>query len=224
MIPGVIAAASFTYLLLLFAVAWFGDRRADQGRSIIDSPTIYALSLGVYCTTWTFYGSVGRAASLGAGYLPIYLGPTLMMTLGYLVLRKVLRIAKRQRITSIADFVGARYGKSQGLGGLVAAVAVVGVTPYIALQLKAVSVSFDVLSGAAPVTPAIASADFLTDKTFFVTLLMAAFAILFGARSIDAAEHHEGLVAEVAFESVIKLLAFLALGIAVVWGMHDGPA
>ncbi|KAA0677494.1 sensor histidine kinase [Roseomonas genomospecies 6] len=220
-----IVAASFAYLLLLFAIAWWADRRADAGRSVIASPYVYALSLAVYCTTWTFYGSVGRAASLGIGFLPIYLGPTLLMLLGPLVLRKILRIAKAQRITSIADFLASRYGRSQGLGGLVALTAVIGVTPYIALQLKAVAVSFDVLWGTDPSgTTGGLSLPFVLDNAFYVAIVMAAFAIMFGTRHIDAAEHHEGMVAAIAFESVVKLVAFLAVGAAVVWGMHDGPA
>ncbi|MBP2293159.1 sensor histidine kinase [Azospirillum rugosum] len=224
--PGpAIVAASFAYLFLLFAVAWWADRRADGGRSVIASPYVYALSLGVYCTTWTFYGSVGRAASLGIGFLPIYLGPTLLMLLGPLVLRKILRIAKAQRITSIADFLASRYGRSQGLGGLVALTAVIGVTPYIALQLKAVAVSFDVLSGADPsgLTGGL-SLPVVFDNAFYVAILMAAFAIVFGTRHIDAAEHHEGMVAAIALESVVKLVAFLALGGVVVWGLYDGSA
>lgn len=224
--PGpAIVAASFAYLLLLFVVAWWADRRADAGRSVIASPYVYALSLGVYCTTWTFYGSVGRAASLGIGFLPIYLGPTLLLLLGPLVLRKILRIAKAQRITSIADFLASRYGRSQGLGGLVALTAVIGVTPYIALQLKAVAVSFDVLSGADPsgLTGGL-SLPVVFDNAFYVAILMAAFAIVFGTRHIDAAEHHEGMVAAIALESVVKLVAFLVLGGVVVWGLYDGGA
>ncbi len=219
-----IVAASFAYLLLLFAIAWWADRRADAGRSVIASPYVYALSLAVYCTTWTFYGSVGRAASLGIGFLPIYLGPTLLMLLGPLVLRKILRIAKAQRITSIADFLASRYGRSQGLGGLVALTAVIGVTPYIALQLKAVAVSFDVLWGTDPSgTTGGLTLPVVLDNAFYVAVVMAAFAIMFGTRHIDAAEHHEGMVAAIAFESVVKLVAFLAVGAAVVWGLHDGP-
>ena len=220
-----IATASLAYLVLLFAVAWWADRRADVRRSVIASPYVYALSLGVYCTTWTFYGSVGRAASLGIGFLPIYLGPTLLMLLGPLVLRKILRIAKAQRITSIADFLAARYGRSQGLGGLVALTAVIGVTPYIALQLKAVAVSFDVLSGADPsgLTGGL-SLPVVFDNAFYVAVVMAAFAIVFGTRHIDAAEHHEGMVAAIALESVVKLVAFLALGGFVLWGLYDGAA
>src|SRR3954463_3693561 len=170
-----VVAASFAYLLLLFAIAWWADHRADVRRSVIASPYVYALSLAVYCTTWTFYGSVGRAASLGIGFLPIYLGPTLVMTLGHVVIAKILRIAKRQRSTSIADFIAARYGKSHLLGGLVAGIAVAGVTPYIALQLKAVSVSFDLLAGTDPTG---LQAAILGDKAFYVALLMAAFAIV----------------------------------------------
>jgi len=208
---------SLAYLSALFAIAHWADRRAAAGRSVIASPTIYALSLGVYCTTWTFYGSVGRAASLGIGFLPIYLGPTLLMLLAPLPLRKILRIAKNQRITSIADFLGSRYGRSPLLGGLVALTAVVGVTPYIALQLKAVAVSFDALTG----TGAAERLPFL-DNGFLIAATMALFAIVFGARQIDAAEHHPGMVAAVAFESLVKLAAFLAVGGFVVWGLHDG--
>jgi hypothetical protein len=141
----VIASVSFAYLGVLFAIAYFGDKRADAGRSVIANPTIYALSLAVYCTTWTFYGSVGRAAATGIGFLPIYLGPTLMAGLWWFVMLKIIRISKANRITSIADFVSSRYGKSQLLGGLVTIIAVVGIVPYISLQLKAVSNSFTIL-------------------------------------------------------------------------------
>ncbi|HYD32822.1 MAG TPA: sensor histidine kinase [Azospirillaceae bacterium] len=218
MAQSLVVASSFAYLFGLFAIAWWADRRADGGRSVLaSSPTLYALSLAVYCTTWTFYGSVGRASSLGVGFLPIYLGPTLTLVLGFHVLRKILRIAKTQRITSIADFIASRYGKSQGLGGLVALVAVIGITPYIALQLKAVAVSFEVLGGdlGQPV---------VLDTAFYVALIMAAFAIIFGTRHIDAAEHHEGMVVAVAFESLVKLVSFLAVGAFVLWGLYDGAA
>ncbi len=133
------------YLGVLFAIAYFGDRRADQGRSIINNPYIYTLSIAVYCTAWTYYGSVGRAAASGLGFLPIYLGPTLMACLWWFVLRKMLRITKAYGITTIADFVASRYGKSALLGGLVTLVAVVGIMPYISLQLKAVSTSVAVI-------------------------------------------------------------------------------
>ena len=136
---------SFAYLGLLFAIAYFADQRADAGRSVIASPYIYSLSLAVYATAWTFYGSVGRAASDGVGFLPIYIGPTLMIALWWVVLRKILRISKQNRITSLADFIASRYGKSALLGGLVTIIAVIGILPYISLQLKAVSNSFAIL-------------------------------------------------------------------------------
>ncbi|ACI98414.1 sensor histidine kinase [Rhodospirillum centenum] len=220
MIPApVVIAVGLVYILLLFAIAYGADRRAAAGGPI-SGPYVYALSLAVFCTSWTFYGSVGRTATDGVGFLPIYLGPTLVMTLGLVLLTKILRIAHRQRSTSIADFIAARYGRSQLLGGLVALVAVVGITPYIALQLKAISVSFQVLTGG----PAQAAPSVLADTGLWVALIMAAFAIMFGTRSIDASEHHPGLVTAVAFESLVKLLAFVAVGIAVVWGVFEGPA
>ncbi|MCB1973367.1 MAG: histidine kinase, partial [Burkholderiaceae bacterium] len=144
--PFLVIAASFAYLLLLFAVAYWADRRAQQGRSVIANPWVYALSLAVYCTAWTYFGSVGRAASGGVWFLPIYLGPTLVMVLGWIVLRKMIRIAKTYRITSIADFIASRYGKSPLLAGLVTLIAVVGIVPYIALQLKAVSAGYSLLT------------------------------------------------------------------------------
>ncbi|MBY6260639.1 histidine kinase [Azospirillum sp. 412522] len=211
--------AALAYLSALFAIAHWADRREAAGRSVIASPTVFALSLGVYCTTWTFYGSVGRAATLGIGFLPVYLGPTLLMLLAPLVLRKILRIAKVHRITSIADFLASRYGRSPLLGGLVALTATVGVTPYIALQLKAVAVSFDALTGGTGLGTA--TGPFL-DHGFLIAAVMALFAIVFGARQIDAAEHHPGMVAAIALESLVKLIAFLAVGLFVVWGLHDG--
>ncbi|BAO30095.1 sensor histidine kinase [Sulfuritalea hydrogenivorans] len=220
----VIVLASFLYLGILFAIAWYADRRADTGRSLIASPVVYALSLGVYCTTWTFYGSVGRAAASGIGFLPIYLGPTLLFALAGFVLHKMIRVAKANRITSIADFVASRYGKSQLLGGLVTVIAVIGVIPYIALQLKAVSNSFAILTSYPEIImPATAGAvPLFQDSALYVAMILAAFTILFGTRHLDATERHEGMVAAIAVESVVKLAAFLAVGVFVIWGMHDG--
>jgi Na+/proline symporter/signal transduction histidine kinase len=222
----VIVLASFLYLGVLFAIAWYADRRADTGRSLIANPLVYSLSLGVYCTTWTFYGSVGRAAASGIGFLPIYLGPTLLFALAGFILHKMIRVAKANRITSIADFVASRYGKSQLLGGLVTVIAVVGVIPYIALQLKAVSNSFAILASYPEIImPAKAGAvPILQDSALYVAMILAAFTILFGTRHLDATERHEGMVAAIAVESVVKLAAFLAVGIFVVWGIHDGVA
>ncbi|PKO70958.1 MAG: histidine kinase [Betaproteobacteria bacterium HGW-Betaproteobacteria-14] len=220
----VIASVSFAYLGVLFAIAYFGDKRADAGRSLIDNPTIYALSLAVYCTTWTFYGSVGRAASTGIGFLPIYLGPTLMAGLWWFVMLKIIRISKANRITSIADFVSSRYGKSQLLGGLVTVIAVIGIVPYISLQLKAVSNSFTILLHYPEIVmPAKAAAQpLLQDSALYIAMILAAFTILFGTRHLDATERHEGMVAAIAFESVVKLLAFLAVGIFVTYGIFSG--
>jgi Na+/proline symporter/nitrogen-specific signal transduction histidine kinase len=225
MIEGyVVIPVAIAYVGVLFAIAYFGDKRADAGRSIIANPYIYALSLGVYATAWTFYGSVGRAASDGVGFLPIYIGPTLMMALWWLVVRKIVRISKTHRITSLADFVSSRYGKSALLAGLVTIIAVVGVVPYIALQLKAISGSYTILAThpdlALDGPPGVAP--FAHDTAFWVALLLAIFAVLFGTRHLDASERHEGMVAAIAFESIVKLVAFLAVGVFVTYGMYGG--
>ena len=219
-----IIAVSFLYLSLLFAIAYYGDKRADARRSLIANPYIYALSIAVYATSWTFYGSVGRAASTGVGFLPIYLGPTLTFLLAWVVLRKIVRISKVNRITSIADFIASRYGKSFQLGSLVTIIAVIGILPYISLQLKAISTTFSILLNYPDVgvAGAAATTGLLQDTSFYVALVMAAFAILFGTRHIDASEHHEGMVAAIAFETVVKLVAFLAVGIFVTYGIYSG--
>ena len=218
-----ILLVAFGYLCLLFAIAYYCDKRADAGRSLIRNPYIYALSIAVYCTSWTFYGSVGRAASSGVSFLPIYIGPTLTFVLWWFVLCKIIRISKANRITSIADFIASRYGKSTLLGGLVTVIAVVGIMPYISLQLKAVSTSFNVLLQYPEIVmPTHRSVPLLSDTAFYVAALMAMFAILFGTRHIDATEHHEGMVAAIAFESLVKLVAFLAVGVFVTYGLYDG--
>ena len=221
----IILLAAAVYLSLLFYIARRGDQAADAGRSLIANPYVYALSLGVYTTGWTFYGSVGRAAATGIGFLPVYLGPTVMVALWWLVLRKIIRIAKDNRITSLADFISSRYGKSAALAGLVTVIAVIGVTPYISLQLKAIATSFSVLHGY-PELPLLVSAPprVWHDTAFYAALVLAGFSIMFGTRKLDTAERHEGLVAAIAFESLVKLLAFLAVGSFVTWGLHDGVA
>ena len=220
----VIVLVAFAYLGLLFGIAYYADQRADAGRSVIDNPTLYSLSLAVYATAWTFYGSVGRAASDGIGFLPIYLGPTLMIALWWLVMRKIIRISRTHRITSLADFVASRYGKSALLGGLVTVIAVIGILPYISLQLKAIANSFAILIQypeiRMPATDAAVPVG--GDTAFWVALILAAFTILFGTRHLDAAEHHEGMVAAIAFESLVKLVAFVAVGIYVTYVMFDG--
>ncbi len=218
----IIFLISLIYIGVLFAIASYGDKRADEKRSLTNS-YIYALSLAVYCTDWTFYGSVGRAVSTGVGFLPIYLGPTLMAALWWFVLRKIIRISKTNRIVSIADFIASRYGKSTALGGLVTVIAVIGIIPYLSLQLKGVSTSFILLLNHPDLSPPqLGAIPIMGDTGFYVAIMLATFAILFGARHLDAAEHHEGLVAAVAFESVVKLLAFLAVGIFVTFGLYRG--
>ncbi|MBC7551021.1 MAG: histidine kinase [Cellulomonas sp.] len=219
----VIVVAAVTYLGAIFAIAYVGDRRATRGRSIISNGYVYALSLGVYATSWTYYGSVGRAATTGIGFLPIYLGPTVMAAASWLVLRKIIRICKRDRITSLADFVSARYGKSALLGGLVTVISVVGIVPYISLQLKAVSSTYRILRGESALSAvAVADPPVLADTALYVALLLAAFTIVFGTRHLDATERHEGMVAAIAFESVVKLIAFLAVGIYVTFVLFHG--
>ena len=218
-----VIGVSFAYLLLLFAVAYWADLRALQGRSVIASPWVYALSLAVYCTAWTYFGSVGRAATSGVWFLPTYLGPMLAMLLAWMVVRKMIRIAKTWRITSIADFIASRYGKSQLLAGLVTLITVVGIVPYIALQLKAIASGYAVLTSPLG-QPAVQSADWWSDSTLYVAIARAGFTIVFGARHLDSTERHEGMVAAIAFESVVKLVAFLAVGLFVSFGLFGSPA
>jgi Na+/proline symporter/nitrogen-specific signal transduction histidine kinase len=215
-----IIAVSFAYLGLLFGIAHWAERRAGRGRPVTARATVYALSLAVYCTAWTFYGSVGRATENGLGFLPIYLGPTLAALFWGSLLLKMVRISKSQRITSIADFIASRYGKSQTLGGLVTVIAVVGVVPYIALQLKAIAWSFTILQQYPEVRmPDQGALSLWHDTAFIVALLLAVFTILFGTRQLDASERHEGMVAAIAFESIVKLVAFLVVGIFVTLGL-----
>src|SRR6266498_4485737 len=216
--------AAAAYMALLFAIASFGDRRAAAGRSLIDSSVVYALSLAVYCTSWTFYGSVGRAASRGLDFLPIYLGPTLVFCLGWVLLSRILRVSKAHRITSIADLLASRFGKSGAVAGLVTIIAVIGSVPYIALQLKAVSTSLKVLleyQGSFG-TAAVDGTSVLRNTELWVAGVLALFAILFGTRKIDASERHEGIVAAIAFESIVKLVSFVAVGLFAGLVLFDG--
>jgi len=220
-----IVLASLAYLGLLFAIAFYADKRADAGRSLIRNPYVYTLSIAVYCTSWTFYGAVGSAARNGLEFVTIYVGPTLIFLGWWVLLRKIVRISKAHRITSIADFISSRYGKSPRLGMLVTLIAVAGTMPYIALQLKAVATSFNVLAGYRELNAAGAlghAQSIATDTAFWVAAGMAFFVILFGTRQIDADEHHEGVVAAVAFESFVKLFALLAVGLFVTFGIFAG--
>lgn len=217
--PLAVALVALSYMLALFALAFYGDRRRAQGRSLIDNPYIYTLSLAVYCTSWTFYGSVGKAATSGVIFLATYLGPTLAAFSWWFILRKLLRLCKANNITTLPDFLALRYGKSSLLG-MVATVGILfAVVPYIGLQLKAIADTFTILVSheAGP------QATFLPHHTaFYVALLLAVFGILFGARHLDPTERHEGMVAAIAFESVVKLVAFLAVGLLVCLVLFPG--
>jgi Na+/proline symporter/signal transduction histidine kinase/ActR/RegA family two-component response regulator len=219
----VVVIIAVAYVTLLFGIASVGDRKARQIGTSALRPYIYALSLAIYCTSWTFFGSVGLAAERGLEFLAIYIGPVLVFLFGYPVLRRIVRLAKAEKITSIADFLGARYGKSFAVASIATLIATVGAVPYIALQLKAISGSVSLMvehySGAPP------SFDpFLSDISLAVTVMLAMFAVLFGTRHADATEHQDGLVLAVAVESVVKLAAFLAVGLMVTFSVFDGPA
>jgi Na+/proline symporter/signal transduction histidine kinase len=222
--PWVVILGSFGYIALLFAIAYYADRRAREGRSVINTPVIYSLSLAVYATAWTFYGSVGRAAHDGVGFLPIYVGPTLMILLWWFVLRKIIRVAKLVRTTSLADFMASRYGKSALLGGLVTVIAVIGILPYISLQLKAMSSSLQIVFAYPDVGVHEKSSTMPIQQVtaFYVAMFMALFTIAFGTRRFDVSERHEGMVAAIAFEAIVKLVAFVAVGVYVTFFLFDG--
>src|ERR1700732_2304928 len=211
---GVIAAA-FGYIGFLFFVASHGDRLSptQRGRA---SALIYPLSLAIYCTSWTFFGSVGFASRTSVDFLAIYVGPILMIAFCTPLLRRVIKLAKSQNITSIADFIAARYGKSQAVAATVALIAIIGSVPYIALQLKAVASSLETILSE---DQAFSSIPIIGDIALIVTLAMAAFAVLFGTRQADATEHQHGLMLAVATESIIKLVAFIAAGAFVTFWM-----
>ncbi|WP_226782696.1 ATP-binding protein [Oceaniglobus trochenteri] len=215
-----LALACGLYVAALFLIAFMAERRAERGRlGILRSPLVYTLSLSIYCTAWTFYGAVGYAARSGLEFVTIYLGPTLMIVGWWAMLRKLVRIGRTQRITSIADLISSRYGKSTSLGVLVTVLAVVFTTPYIALQLQSVTLSFSVFAESTPDAPGDARATAL-----WVAAGLAVFTILFGTRNLDIDERHHGIVTAIAVEAVVKLVAILAVGVFVVWGVAGGPS
>jgi PAS domain S-box-containing protein len=209
-----LALMALAYLGLLFAIAWLGDRYAAAGRAPVPRPLVYSLSLAVYCTSWAYYGTVGQSASLGWWLPPTYAGTLVLFLLALPLLDKLIRVSRRERITSVADFVAARYGRDRALAVGVTVIAVCGVTPYIALQLKAIEMSFNVLAAGSPRAA--------QDTALYVAATLALFAILFGTRHVEATEHHPGMMLAVAFESLVKLVAFLAVGLYVTFGMFDG--
>src|SRR5690348_7260346 len=211
-----VIAVALAYIGLLFLIASYGDRTRGIGRSGRTGTFIYPLSLAIYCTSWTFFGSVGFATRTSTDFLAIYVGPILMIGLGAGVLRRVIQLAKAHNITSIADFIGARYGKSQAVAATVALIAIIGSVPYIALQLKAVASSLQTILSE---DQAFSHIPIVGDMALMVTLAMAAFAVLFGTRQADATEHQHGLMLAVATESIVKLVAFLAAGAFVTFWM-----
>ena len=218
----VVIAVALGYIGLLFLVASYGDRSA-RVRERRWRMLIYPLSLAIYCTSWTFFGSVGLASRNGFDFLTIYIGPVIMIGLCSPLVLRIVRLAKAQNITSIADFIAARYGKGQAVAATVALIAIVGTIPYIALQLKAVSSSLSTILHQVQISTGVAQPE-LGDLSLFVALSMAAFAVLFGTRHTDATEHQHGLMLAIAAESIVKLVAFLAVGIFVTFYLFDGPA
>ena len=220
----ILIAICLAYALALFLIAFVADRRAKRGQlGWLRSPLVYTLSLSIYCTAWTFYGAVGYAARSGLEFLTIYLGPTLVMVGWWWILRKLVRIGRTQRITSIADLISSRYGKSNLLGVIVTLMAVIGTTPYIALQLQSVTLSFSVFaqrSSDAGTGDWVASN--LNATALWVAAGLALFTVLFGTRNLDANERHYGVVTAIAAEAVMKLFALIAVGVFVVWGVADG--
>jgi Na+/proline symporter/signal transduction histidine kinase len=216
---------SIVYILILFFIAYITDKKAAEGKHWANNPYIYSLSLAVYCTAWTYYGSVGKAMKSGLGFLPIYIGVCIGAALWFVVLKKIILISKNQRITSIADFISSRYGKSNFLGILVTIICFFSIIPYISLQLKAIADSFMVLAGMQEEMNLLKNASgfsFYYSTAFYIALLLIIFTILFGARNLEPNERHAGMVAAIAFESIVKLMAFLAVGIFVTYGLYNG--
>lgn len=218
------AIISLLYTALIFLIAWYAHRRKESGQSIIGNPYVYSLSIAVYCTSWTFYGSVGKAATAGLDFLMIYVGPSLTAFSWFFLLRRIVQISKENNITSIADFISLRYGKSLWLGALVTLISLLGIMPYIALQLKAVSTSFYLISGtrANSIHLPHGGAELTLPTGLLLALILSVFSIIFGARRLVSSERHEGLIAAVAFESVVKLVSLLGVGIFVTYNLYDG--
>ena len=204
------------YMAALFLIALWVERKSAAGRSPANNPYVYSLSLAVYCTAWTYYGSVGQAATSGFLFLPMYLGPTIAIMLWWSILRRLVQLKNTRHITSIADFISARYGRSQAIAALVTVIALVGITPYIALQLKAIISTFEIITAGG------SSSWIGTDVGPVVVVLMSVFTIILGVRRLDPTERHEGMMMALAVECVIKLLALLTVGIFVTYFLNDG--
>lgn len=216
----ILIVVSLTYVVFLFGIAFWAERRSRQGQGgWLRSSMVYTLSLSIYCTAWTFYGAVGYASRSGLEYLTIYLGPTIVMIGWWWILRKLVRIGRSQKITSIADLVSSRFGKSTALGVLVTLIMVTTATPYLALQLQSVTLSLAVFS---ELDNRVWGSEDLARAAFWVAVGLASFTVIFGTRNLDANERHHGIVIAVAVEAVVKLIALVAVGIFVVWGIAGG--
>ena len=215
----ILVAICLIFVTILFVVAAIAEQSALKNKlNFLHSPIVYTLSISVYCTAWTFYGAVGSAARNGLEFLTIYLGPTLVFIGWWWLLRKLVRIGQTQRITSIADLISSRYGKSNLLAVIVTLLAVIGTTPYIALQLQSLTLSFAVFTQKDTSAPSSAITAFL------IAMGLAAFTVVFGTRNLDANERHHGVITAIALEAIVKLVALLAVGIFVVWFVADGPS
>ena len=204
------------YICCLFLLARWAERRADAGRSVTDKPLVYALSLATYCTSWTFYGAVGQAVGSGLLFLATSLGPTLCAALWWVLLRKLVRIKASFHITSIADLLAARYGKSHRIAALATAVAFLGSVPYVALQLRSVTAAFSLVTGGESLL--------LGAIGPLVAALMVAYTILLGVRRMDPTDRHPGMVATITAEAVLKLVALTCVGLFAVYGLHGSLA
>ena len=222
----VVILACLAYVAILFAVAFAGDRRASRNPGgWLSSPLVYTLSISIYCTSWTFFGAVGSAARTGLEFVTIYLGPTFVFVGWWIFLRKLVTIGRIYHTTSIADLISARFGKNPALGALVTIVALVATAPYIALQLKALTASFQVVTFPAGAVAA-ANTNLEPDYTtaFWVAAGLCAFSIIFGVRNIDVNERHHGVIAAIAVEAIVKLIALVTVGMWVVFSLGDSPA
>ena len=202
------------YLAVLFYIAHWAEKKGNSKWT--NNPYVYTLSLAVYCTAWTYYGSIGVAANSGLSYLPIYLGPVIIAPAWIMILKKIIRISRVNKISSIADFISLRYGNSRFLGAIVTVICLTGIIPYIALQLKAIAETFHIVT-----KTAIRSLIF-EDTTTYVAVALALFASYYGTRYVDASEKRKGIVTAVAMESVLKLVFFVIIGIYVTFFVFDG--
>ncbi|MCX7991841.1 MAG: ATP-binding protein [Proteobacteria bacterium] len=217
-----IPVITLAYLIILFLIAYLGDRAKEKGKSLVSNPYIYSLSLAVYCTAWTFYGSVGLFMHHGFAYMPIYIGPTFASFTWWYSLRKMVKISKKHNTTSIADFISTRYGKSSLLAGIISFFIFIGLLPYIALQIKAVTNSLNLLYFYKSSFKAVSIGGFYKDLSFYIAVILAIFGALFGARKLDVTEKHEGMVLAISFEAIVKLVAFLVVGIYVTYFIFNG--